>query len=243
MRFLVANWKMNKSFKDGLNIIRKVNKKIKNEKNKKYIFMPTLQSTLYIKSKIADKTVIFGSQNCSQFKNGAFTGEISAEMIKKIGCKYILIGHSERRSYFKEGDEILFEKVKRANEQRLKIIFCVGENLSSYKKKISKEIIIKQLSKVFDKTTNFKNLIVAYEPIWAIGSNKTPKIDEINSIHLEIKKIMKKKYKISNIPVLYGGSVNSKNSSAIFSLKSVDGGLIGGASLIASEFCKIYDTL
>ncbi|OUV80689.1 MAG: triose-phosphate isomerase [Rickettsiales bacterium TMED131] len=234
---------MNKSFDDGLKTILEINKEIKNNRRKKYIFLPPVQSTLFLKNYISDNRILFGSQNCSHFNNGAYTGEISAEMIKKIGCKYILIGHSERRGYFNEQDDVLFEKVRRANEQNLKVIFCVGESIDNYNKNISAKVIIQQLSRVFDKTTKFKNLLIAYEPIWAIGSSKTPKMNEIENIHLEIKKIMKKKYKLPNIPVLYGGSVNSKNSSEIFSLKSVDGGLIGGASLIASEFCKIYDTL
>ena len=125
----------------------------------------------------------------------------------------------------------------------LKIIFCVGERLSDYKKNKSIQFIIKQLLEVFDEKTNFKNIILAYEPIWAIGSNITPKAKEIDSIHSKIKKTIQEKFNFPNIPILYGGSLKASNSSEIFSLKHVDGGLIGGASLIASEFCKIYDTL
>ncbi len=243
MKYLIANWKMNKSFKDGLKTIEKVSKSIKNNRYKKYIFLPSLHSTLYIKNNLSNSNVLFGSQDCSQFKNGAFTGDISAEMIKNTGCKFILLGHSERRIYFNERNKVLHEKIIRASEQKLKIIFCVGESFHDYKKNKSTEVIVEQLLKVFDNNTNFKNLIIAYEPVWAIGTNSTPKMDEINNIHLQIKKIMNKQFKVKNVPVLYGGSVKSQNSSEIFSLKNVDGGLIGGASLIASEFCKIYATL
>ena len=243
MKFLIANWKMNKNFDDGLKVIKAIRKKIKNKSNKKYIILPPLQSTLHIRSNLIKNDVIFGSQDCSQFKNGAFTGDISAEMIKKIGCKYILVGHSERRTIFNETDEILKRKIKRALEQKLKVIFCVGESFTQYKQGNGINFVIKQLTKVFDNNINFKKIILAYEPIWAIGTNVTPSMKEIDHIHFKIKETMKKKFNILEMPVLYGGSVKSVNSSDIFSLKNVDGGLIGGASLIASEFCKIYDTL
>ena len=243
MKFLIANWKMNKNFDDGLKVIKAIRKKIKNKSNKKYIILPPLQSTLYIRNNLIKNDVIFGSQDCSQFKNGAFTGDISAEMIKKIGCKYVLIGHSERRTIYNETNEILKRKIKRAMEQKLKVIFCVGESLSQYKQAKSIQFIIAQLTKVFNKNINFKNIILAYEPIWAIGTNITPSMQEIDDIHFKIKETMKRNFNVVKIPVLYGGSVKAINSANIFSLKNVDGGLIGGASLIASEFCKIYDTL
>ena len=234
---------MNKSYNDGLKTLQNISKIIKNNTRKKYVILPPIQSTLYIKDNVANKDILFGSQDCSQYNNGAFTGDISAEMIKKIGCKYVLIGHSERRNLYFEDSKVLYEKIKRASEQKLKIIFCVGERLTDYKKNKSIQFIIKQLLEVFDKKTNFKNIILAYEPIWAIGSNITPKAQEIDNIHREIKKIIQEKFEFLNIPILYGGSVKATNSAEIFSLKHVDGGLIGGASLIASEFCKIYDTL
>jgi len=234
---------MNKNFDDGLKVVQAIRRKIKNNSNKKYIILPPLQSTLYIRNNLIKNDVIFGSQDCSQFKNGAFTGDISAEMIKKIGCKYVLIGHSERRTIFNEIDEVLKVKIKRALEQKLKVIFCVGESLTQYKQGRSIQYIIKQLTKVFDNSINFKKIILAYEPIWAIGTNVTPKMQEIDDIHYRIKETMKKHFNIIKIPVLYGGSVKVANSTDIFSLTNVDGGLIGGASLIASEFCKIYDTL
>ena len=243
MKFLIANWKMNKNFDDGLKVIRAIRKKIKNKSNKKYIILPPLQSTLYIRNNLIKSDVIFGSQDCSQFKNGAFTGDISAEMIKKIGCQYVLIGHSERRTIFNETDEVLKTKMKRALEQKLKVVFCVGESLTQYKQGKSISYIIKQITKAFDKSIDFKKIIIAYEPIWSIGTNVTPKMQEIDYIHYKIKEAMKRHFNIIKIPILYGGSVKSTTSAGIFSLKNVDGGLIGGASLIASEFCKIYDTL
>ena len=234
---------MNKNFDDGLKVIKAIRKKIKNKNNKNYIILPPLQSTLYIRNNLIKNDVIFGSQDCSRFKNGAFTGDISAEMIKKIGCQYVLVGHSERRTIFNETDEVLKTKMKRALEQNLKVVFCVGENLTQYKQGKSISYIIKQITKAFDKSINFKKIIIAYEPIWAIGTNVTPKMQEIDYIHYKIKESIKRHFNIIKIPILYGGSVKASNSAEIFSLQNVDGGLIGGASLIASEFCKIYDTL
>ena len=243
MKLLVANWKMNKSFNDGLKVIKSITRKIKNTVEKKYVMLPPIQSTLHIKSNLNKNDVIFGSQDCSQFNNGAYTGEISAEMIKKIGCNYVLVGHSERRTLFNETNDVLSKKIKRAQEQKLKIIFCVGESLTEHKQNNSTHFIIKQLINAFENNTNFKNIILAYEPIWAIGTNKTPKMHEIDNMHSKINETMQKNFNVINVPVLYGGSVKSANSAKIFALKNVDGGLIGGASLIASEFCKIYDTL
>ena len=146
--------------------------------------------------------MLFGSQDCSQFKNGAFTGEISAEMVKKVGCEYVLLGHSERRNYFNEDNKVLLAKLNRAIEQKLKIIFCVGESITDYKQKNSIDVIIKQLHDVFDKKVNFKNIILAYEPIWAIGANITPRMNEIDSVHEDIKDFMQNKFRVKDIPVL-----------------------------------------
>ena len=242
-KLLVANWKMNKGLTDGFKTANLISKKINNFKNKKYVLLPSLQSIFYIKNKLSTKKIIFGSQDCSQFKEGAYTGDISASMIKEIGCKYVLIGHSERRENSKENNVLLLNKLERASENKLKIIFCVGESLSDYKNKKRKQKLKIQLTNIFSKKVNLDMLIIAYEPVWAIGKNITPNIDEIDEIHLFIKEFMKRKYNVDDISVLYGGSVNSKNSREIFSLVNVNGGLIGGASLIASEFCKIYDTL
>ena len=146
---------MNKSYKDGLKTIKTVRKKIINTNKKKYVILPPLQSILYIKNNLFYKDVLFGSQDCSQFKNGAITGDVSAEMIRQIGCKYILIGHSERRSLFNESSKVLIRKLIRAKEQKLKVIFCVGESFSDYNKGNSAKAIIKQLLQVFNGDTNF----------------------------------------------------------------------------------------
>ena len=241
--FLVANWKMNKSFKDGSTTVNNINSKIRNTKKKKFIILPSDPSILFIKNNIESNSVLLGGQNCSAYDKGAYTGETSAEMLKKVGCSYVLIGHSERRIYHNETNKDLSKKVKMAELAKLKVIFCIGESISDYLNKRSISKLNSQLTNIFDTNFNFKNLIIAYEPIWAIGTNKVPKLKEISKIHTFIKTYFYKNYNIDNISVLYGGSVNSSNSKGIFSIETVNGGLIGGASLNASEFCKIYDTL
>ena len=241
-KLLVANWKMNNNHKSGIILLNKIKKRIKNNKNKKFVILPPVNSILYFKNILKNK-IIFGSQDCSQFDKGAYTGDISANMIRIMGCKYVLLGHSERRIYYKENNAMLVKKVELAVKNKLKIIFCVGESFDDYKNNKSTRKLKEQLNNIFNKDMDFKNLVIAYEPVWAIGTNKTPQLSEIEIMHQFIKKFISKKYSFANIPVLYGGSVNSSNSKNIFSLKSVNGGLIGGASLIASEFCKIYDSL
>ena len=235
MKFLIANWKMNKNFDDGLKVIKAIRKKIKNKSNKKYIILPPLQSTLYIINNLIKNDVIFGSQDCSQFKNGAFTGDISAEMIKKIGCKYVLIGHSERRTIFEETDELLKTKMKRALEQKLKVIFCVGESLTQLKQGKSISFIIKQITKAFDKSINFKNIIIAYEPIWAIGTGKTCEAEDANKICSLIRKLIG----FDDVIIQYGGSVKPNNIDEIMSMTDIDGVLVGGASLDPNSFARI----
>ena len=241
--FLVANWKMNKSFKDGSITVNSISKKIKNTNKKKFIILPSDPSILFIKNNLEVNSVLFGGQNCSAYNKGAYTGETSAEMLKKVGCNYVLIGHSERRTYHNETNNNLSKKVKMAELSKLKVIFCIGETISDYLNKKSIVKLKSQLINIFDTNFSFKNLIMAYEPVWAIGTNKVPQLKEISKIHTFIKTYFYKNYNVKDIPVLYGGSVNSKNSRGIFSLENVNGGLIGGASLNASEFCKIYDTL
>ena len=181
--------------------------------------------------------------HCSQFAVGAFTGDISASMIKEIGCKYVLIGHSERRVYYNESNSVLKSKIKNAYINNLKVIFCIGENLDDYKNGKTKSVLNYQLSNVFNKNYNFKNLVIAYEPVWAIGTNNIPSLEEIEKAHEYIKGLFYKKFQVENICVIYGGSVNSKNSKEIFSISCVDGGLIGGASLKVDDFKIIYDNL
>tara|TARA_B100001248_G_C27379660_1_gene456235 strand:+ start:1320 stop:2030 length:711 start_codon:yes stop_codon:yes gene_type:complete len=234
---------MNLGCKEGAILANKFTKILKKNTDTDFIILPSLQSIFYIKHKLKNNSINIGAQNCSQYSIGAYTGDVSAAMIKELGCKYVLLGHSERRSLYKEDKKELSLKVINAIKNNLKIIFCVGESLSDYKKRNTKKIITMQLTGMFNKNVNFRNVVIAYEPVWAIGTNKTPSLEEIEFVHSHIKNFFKIKYAVKNICVIYGGSVNLNNSKEIFSTNNVDGGLIGGASLKANEFKKIYDNL
>jgi triosephosphate isomerase len=234
---------MNVGYKKGIFLANKFLKKLKKSTRKDFIILPSTQSIQCIKLKLNNKFLNLGAQDCSQFAVGAFTGDISASMIKEIGCKYVLIGHSERRVYYNESNSVLKSKIKNAYINNLKVIFCIGENLDDYKNGKTKSVLNYQLSNVFNKNYNFKNLVIAYEPVWAIGTNNIPSLEEIEKAHEYIKGLFYKKFQVENICVIYGGSVNSKNSKEIFSISNVDGGLIGGASLKADDFKIIYDNL
>ena len=181
-----------------------------------------------------------GAQDCSSHKEGAFTGEISADMIYDVGSNWLILGHSERRQYHNENNIILAEKLMLAQTAGLKVIFCIGETHEQYLKGLTKKILMEQLSVVLN--LNFINLdyIIAYEPIWAIGTGLVPELEEIEKIHKFIKlSVFENTERESHVQVLYGGSVNPDNAKQIKSLSCVDGVLVGGASLDTKKFTQI----
>lgn len=181
-----------------------------------------------------------GAQDCSSHKDGAYTGEISAAMISDVGSKWLILGHSERRQYHRENNPLLYEKLLLAQAARLKVIFCVGETYEQYLNGTAKEILVEQLSVLFDPSFINLNFIIAYEPVWAIGTGLVPELEDINLIHQFIKSsIFEKTERKSNVLVLYGGSVSPENVKQIKSLSNVDGVLVGGASLNPEKFKQI----
>jgi|TARA_B110000971_G_C20005392_1_gene498865 triosephosphate isomerase len=182
---------------------------------------------------------MIGAQDTHEKESGAYTGSISSQMLSDLGAGYVIIGHSERRQYFGENVKLLADKIIAAQKADLKVIFCIGELKNEIKNR--KSVLRKQL-KSLPKKLNYKNIIIAYEPVWAIGTGLIPSFDEINSIHLSIRDILKYDLKFSkNVSILYGGSVNPKNASNILSLENVDGALVGGASLNSKDFSNIID--
>jgi triosephosphate isomerase len=194
------------------------------------------------------ESVFIGAQNCSSFEEGAFTGEVSALMLKSIGIKYVIIGHSERREFFSETNEDLLNKVLQSVEKNISPIFCCGETLTVRNKNNHLEYVINQLKETVLKLNkeSFKKVIIAYEPIWAIGSGRTACNEDIEEMHFTIRKAIKQKFGSSvskQTSILYGGSVKAINAKEIFEIKDVDGGLIGGASLKAQEFIDIVNSI
>lgn len=249
-KIAAANWKMNLSFQEAEQLLDAV---ITN--------VPTLTSTQEVvfgvpfpylalaKAKTqTQQQIAIAAQNCAQFKNGAYTGETAASMLSSMSIDYVILGHSERRQYFNESDEILLEKVHRALENNLKIIFCVGEAIEVRQQNQHIEYVTKQLQATILKLSaeQFASIVIAYEPIWAIGTGLTANNQQINEMHLAIRNAIQQVYGnaiATQTSILYGGSVKANNAKEIFSLENVDGGLVGGASLIATDFLEIIKSI
>ena len=233
--YFIANWKMF----GGLNSLNSLNKVVnffkgfKEKKTTKIIYCPPSTLILPMSKKLKSSGIDVGAQNCHQNENyGAFTGSINSKMLKNVGAKYVIIGHSENRSSG-ETNEIINIKIRSALKSGLKVIFCIGETLKEKRKKNTKQILNIQIKKGLDKIKNKKNIIIAYEPVWAIGSGIIPKSNEL----FKIIEFIKKKNKVFKI--LYGGSVNSKNIRDLKSISIIDGFLIGGSSQDSKKFIDI----
>ena len=245
---VAGNWKMNKTLQEGIELAKEVNSKVKAANAKDVtVVIGTPFIHLAEVNKIVDPAVIgVSAQNCATEASGAYTGEVSAAMVASTGSRYVILGHSERRSYYGETDAILMKKVERALENNLEIIFCVGEVLAEREAGKHFEVVASQLLNVVFKLTaeQFAHVVIAYEPVWAIGTGKTATAAQAEEIHTFIRKAIADRYDqevANNTSILYGGSCNAKNADELFSQPDVDGGLIGGASLKADDFLAIIN--
>ena len=244
-KVIAGNWKMNKLPNEAIDFIDRLTPLVKNTENEVIVCVP--YTDLFYALLTAQNTNIkIGAQNMHYEEKGAYTGEVSASMLKSIGVEYAIIGHSERRQYFNETDETVNKKVKSAFEHGLNPIVCVGETLEQRESGKAEEIITMQAQKALDglKEEQVKNTIIAYEPIWAIGTGKTATSEDANNA---IKAIRDKICQIygqnvgKSIIIQYGGSVKSTNCKELFTTSDIDGGLVGGASLDPEEFAKIVN--
>tara|TARA_Y200000002_G_C22566159_1_gene614592 strand:- start:317 stop:1054 length:738 start_codon:yes stop_codon:yes gene_type:complete len=233
--YFIANWKMF----GGINSLNSLNKVIKfyiSFKKKKFIkiiYCPPNTLINLLSKKVRNSKIFVGAQNCHEKENfGPFTGSVNAKMLKSIGAKYVIIGHSEVRQ-IGESNKLINQKIQSAIKSGLKVIFCIGESLQEKKRKSTKKVLTKQIKLGLDKIRNKKSIIIAYEPVWAIGSGLIPKPLELFKTINFIKK------KLKNNKVLYGGSVNSKNIHQLNSINNIDGYLIGGASQNSKKFIDI----
>ena len=232
-KLIVANWKMNNDFADIKPFVKYVKK---NQKNRKGLVVCVPSVMLKTFESTARGVVDTGAQNCYFADKGAYTGEISAKMVKSSGANYVIVGHSERRQIFGETNEMLNKKLKTCLSNDLNVIFCIGETLeekSKYKSVLKKEIV-----EGFDGITDFSNIVIAYEPVWAIGTGMVATTKDISKVHGYIKTLVKETFGV-DVNVLYGGSVKPSNSGEILALAEVDGVLIGGASLKAEDYVAI----
>ena len=238
---------MNKNLQEGVALATELNEVLAADKPNCDVIICTPFIHLATVSNIIDHKVIgLGAENCADKASGAFTGEVSAEMVKSTGAEYVILGHSERREYYNETPAILKEKVDLALANGLKIIFCIGESLAQREANQQNEVVKAELEgSVFHLTAEqFANIVIAYEPIWAIGTGKTATSDQAEEIHAYIRSIVADKYGkevADNTSILYGGSCKASNAPELFAKEDIDGGLIGGASLKAPDFKGIID--
>ena len=244
---VAGNWKMNLNINEAIELSNGLLKHNEVFVEEKIIIFPSFLIIPEIYNLYKNSKISIGAQDCSMYDNGAFTGQVSAEMIKDAGCKYVIIGHSERRSLCHETSSIVSQKAVKAVSAGLKVIICIGENSKDREKGDYLFVLEDQLKQSLsdlssDNNLLSNNIIIAYEPVWAIGTGNTASKKDIEEVHKFIKEIINTNYQFNyGLPILYGGSVNSKNSSEIFKINNVDGVLVGGASLNSDEFLKIIN--
>ena len=242
-KVIAGNWKMNMLPADTINFIEGLVPLVKDSENEVILCVP-YTDLFYAWHTTEGTNIHIGAENMHWEEKGAYTGEISGQMLKCIGVEYVIIGHSERRQYFAETDETVNKKVKAALLNGLKPIVCVGETLEQREQGKQKEIITNQTHLALEglNEEQLKSVMIAYEPIWAIGTGKTATSEDANNAIKSIRNQIEKDYGknvAENIIILYGGSVKPENSKELFSMSDIDGGLVGGASLKAEEFIKI----
>ncbi|GHV64294.1 triosephosphate isomerase [Bacteroidia bacterium] len=249
-KIVAGNWKMNTTLPEGVALATEIDTKLRNRhevSNKTVVIIGVPFTHIWeVGRSLAPKFSSVAAQNCAAEASGAYTGEVSAAMIASLGCNYVILGHSERRAYYGETDAILVKKVTRALENKLEVIFCVGEVLAEREANNHFEVVKSQLENgLFNLSKEeIAHIIIAYEPVWAIGTGKTATSAQAQEMHAFIRSTVANKYGkdvADNISILYGGSCNTQNAKELFLNPDVDGGLIGGASLKADDFVTLVD--
>lgn len=244
---VAGNWKMNLTFTEAEDLLFDLNDQLTDtppDAGVEVIVFPPFPFLEMSADVAVEGNIYFGAQNCSEHDKGAYTGEVSAAMLKSIDATHCLVGHSERRKYFMESDEVLLKKMKQCLQNEIVPVFCCGESLEDREANKHFDVVKQQLDEVVFKLKEdeFSMIIIAYEPVWAIGTGKTATTEQAQEMHAFIRSLVAKNYsdKIAEeTHILYGGSCNSKNAAELFACEDVDGGLIGGASLKKDEFLEI----
>lgn len=248
-KIVAGNWKMNTNIKEAEKLAGEIVELVDElDTDVEIVICPPFTHLCTVAKLIAKQhdekeKIYLGAQNCADHASGAYTGEVSASMLKSVKCQYVILGHSERREYYHENNESLYAKIELALKEGLTPIFCVGERLEERESNRHFEVVSDQIKDVLYKLkgADASKIVIAYEPVWAIGTGKTATSDQAEEMHAFIRKIVADKFGdvAEVIPVLYGGSCKPSNAREIFSKPNVDGGLIGGASLIANDFVEI----
>ena len=249
-KIVAGNWKMNMDLSEGIKLAESINSRLINKPHDEatVILCPPFIHLASISEILKNGKICVGAQNCASEVSGAFTGEVSADMIKSAGAGYVIIGHSERRTYYNEDDSVLNKKTAIALNTGLKVIFCCGEILKEREEGIYFDVVKRQIEKgLFNLAIEqINNVVIAYEPVWAIGTGLTATPEQAQEMHAFIRKLIIEKYGVpagDNLSILYGGSCKPSNAGEIFSKPDVDGGLIGGASLKTEDFIGIIDAI
>ena len=242
-KIIAGNWKMNKTAKEAVTLVNELKEKV-NGADADVVVCPTFTSLASVIEATKGTNIKVGAQNIHWADNGAFTGEISGEMLKEAGVEYVIIGHSERRQYFGETDETVNNRLKAALKYELKPIVCVGELLSERENGTTNEVLERQtVGALKDIPADaVSKMVIAYEPVWAIGTGKTASSTDANDACKFIRSVVEKLYNkevAENVRIQYGGSVKASNARELFTTSDIDGGLVGGASLKAEEFGNI----
>jgi triosephosphate isomerase len=245
-KIIAGNWKMFKTNPEAVRLVKQLNQKLKKSPAKKssVVIFPPFTALSKVSDELKGSKIETGAQNLFWEEEGAYTGEVSAKMIKSTGAKWVIVGHSERRQYFKEEEKVINRKIKIALMNKLKVIFCVGETLEMREQNLTKDIVINQVEWGLKGLLpeHLKNLVIAYEPVWAIGTGKTATPKQAQEIHALIRDILVPLFdekSSRNMTILYGGSVKPNNAAGLFAQKDIDGALVGGACLKADSFYKI----
>lgn len=240
---VAGNWKMNTTVSEGVKLATEVNEALNGVEAKCEVIICVPFTHLTSCKAVCSEKLHLGAENCADHTKGAYTGEVSASMVASTGADYVILGHSERRAYYGETVEMLAEKTKLALENNLKVIFCIGEVLEEREAGKQNEVVKAQLESVFSLSAeDFGKIVLAYEPVWAIGTGKTATDEQAEEIHAYIRSLIAEKYGeqvADDTTILYGGSCKPSNAKGLFAKPNVDGGLIGGASLDAESFMGI----
>ena len=250
-KIIAGNWKMNKNFEEGMALVSEVSNMVKDEYtgSAEVVFIPPfIHINAVCRMVSSSSNLSVGAQNCSNHASGAYTGETSAAMIKSCGAKYVIVGHSERRQYFNEGNDWLARKVDAVLANDLNPIYCCGETLEERESNQHFDVLNKQISEgLFHlDEAGMRKVVIAYEPVWAIGTGKTASTEQAQEIHAFIRGLISKKYNeetAQSITIQYGGSVKPDNAAELFAAPDIDGALVGGAALQSRSFTDIVKAM
>lgn len=241
-KIVAGNWKMNGSLESVKALLTELTQHLQTHRGSDIVVMPPAIYLPIASEYLSESVIKHGAQNVYPANAGAFTGELSAQMLCDYNCTYVLVGHSERRTIFAENEKFVADKFHHVKEHGMIPVLCVGESLEEREQGLTEQVIATQLRAIAERDSNaFDACVVAYEPIWAIGTGHTASPEQVQLTHVMIRALIAE-FSIKNaedVPLLYGGSVNEKNAAALFAMPDVDGGLIGGASLNARQFVEI----